>query len=230
MKIMDSPYLDKPNKWSSHSQIIERLSVFSPGTRILDIGTATGTVGRMCRDTGLKFYGIEPNPQWAEKASPFYQDIKIASLETCPEQFLSQYQAVVLGDVLEHMVSPQSVLERLLSLQPQGCLFIISVPNIANLWIRLNLLFGKFDYTENGILDRTHLHFFTRKTLLKMITNLGLKIERISVTPIPLEKVSPFFETSPLGQLIYHALKTFTDLFPTLLGYQFVVDTRKENT
>jgi 2-polyprenyl-3-methyl-5-hydroxy-6-metoxy-1,4-benzoquinol methylase len=222
------PYLDKPNRWSSHSQIITRLSSFSPGTRVLDIGTATGTIGRMGQSLGLKFFGIEPNSEWAEKASPYYESIAIETLETCPKHFLSNYQVIVLADVLEHMIYPEQNLQYLINLQPNGTQLIISVPNIANIYIGLSLLSGKFDYSDRGILDHTHLRFFTQKTVLQLIANLNLKVIDISTTPIPLEKVSPFFENSTTGRLIYHALKLATDIFPTILGYQFIITAAKE--
>jgi hypothetical protein len=103
---------------------------------------------------------------------------------------------------------------------------MISVPNVANLWVRLNLLFGVFDYADRGILDRTHLRFFTRKTLAAMVKNVGLDIVSIQVTPIPLELVSSFF-ISPVGKEIYSAFAWLTSLFPTLMGYQFIVEAKK---
>lgn len=221
------PYLDKPNIWSSHSLIVNRLSSIPAGTKVLDIGTATGVIGRMCQGLGLKFEGIELNPEWADKARPYYETIVVGTLETCTDQFLSRHEVVICGDVLEHMANPQLALGRLSNLQPNGCLFIISVPNIANIWIRLNLLFGRFDYTPRGILDCTHLRFFARKTLIQLIESAGLTIEKVNATPIPLELISPFFENNPLGHLIYRIMKVITDVFPTLFGYQFFVVARK---
>lgn len=222
------PYLDKPNKWSSHSQIIHCLASLPPGTKVLDIGTATGTIGRMGQNLGLRFNGVEPNPVWAEKASPYYEAIEIGTIETCPEQFLRENQVIILADVLEHMPNPEQSMQYLMNLQSGGTRIIISVPNIANITVRLSLLMGRMDYTEQGILDKTHLRFFTRKTILQMTANLNLKVEYIWPTPIPLEKVSPFFENSILGRLIHHALKIATDIFPTLLGYQFIITATKE--
>ena len=92
--------------------------------------------------------------------------------------------------------------------------------------MRLNLLLGRFDYTDRGILDRTHLRFFTRKTLVAMVENAGLEILSIQSTPIPLELVSNFFSTLP-GRWIHALLAKCTSLLPSLLGYQFVVDARK---
>jgi hypothetical protein len=97
---------------------------------------------------------------------------------------------------------------------------------VANFWVRLNLLFGRFDYADRGILDRTHLRFFTRKTLTKTLEDAGLKIASIQVTSIPLELISEFFVTSP-GKALHAVFAMLTSLFPTLLGYQFIVEAKK---
>ena len=89
--------------------------------------------------------------------------------------------------------------------------------------MRLHLLAGHFDYTERGILDRTHLRFFTRRTLIKMVNAAGLQVERIHPTSIPLELVHPFFIESAAGRASQRLLAWLTRLFPTLLGYQFVL-------
>ena len=136
---------------------------------------------------------------------------------------------IILADVLEHMPDPAQSLKYLMNLQSNDTRLIISVPNIANISIRLSLLLGNWNYTERGILDKTHLQFFTRKTILQMLAKLNLKVENIWSTPIPLEKVSPFFENSILGRMIYRLLKIATDIFPTVLGYQFVITARKNN-
>ncbi len=220
------PYHDKPSRWSSHSRIVARLENLPAQSKVLDVGTATGTLARMCQKNPLRFFGVESNAHWAQIASPFYEKIRVQSIDVVDEEFLRGYKAVILGDVLEHLAAPEAVLQKLVNLQSRDSVIIISVPNIANLWIRLNLFFGRFDYTERGILDRTHLRFFTCKTLLAMIKNAGLEIVSIQATPIPLELVSVFFATPP-GKAFHAALARLTYLLPTLLGYQFIVEAKK---
>ncbi len=222
----ESPYQDKPSMWSSHSQIATCIALLPQNSRILDVGTASGMLARRSENKSLRFFGIEAVPEWAEIAKPFYENLWVCSFELAPEEALQGYDAVVLGDVLEHMPAPASSLKKLVNLQPAGCRFLISVPNIANLWVRLNLLMGNFDYTDRGILDQTHLRFFTRKTLIAMVKKAGLEIISIKVTPIPLELVSPFF-TSRLGSALHSFFAGLTSLMPTLLGYQFIVEAKK---
>ncbi len=220
------PYLDKPSPWSSHSLIASYLNALPARSKVLDIGAASGTLARMCQNRTLRLFGIEPNPDWAQIASPLYEKIWICSISDIDQELLRGFDAVILGDILEHLPDPETVLQKLVECQPANALFIISVPNIANLWVRLNLLLGHFDYTDRGILDRTHLHFFTRKSLMHMIQNSGLEILSVQVTPIPLELVSRFFLTIP-GRFVHAVLARFTHWLPTLLGYQFVVQARK---
>jgi 2-polyprenyl-3-methyl-5-hydroxy-6-metoxy-1,4-benzoquinol methylase len=218
------PYLDKgDDPWSSHSRIKRWLAELPAGTRILDVGAATGTLGRMCAGAGFVLHGIEPNPDWAKLARPDYAELVCGMLDDVPDAFLSNHDVIVCADVLEHMPNPELALRRLLALQPQGCRFIISVPNVANIWVRLNLLLGRFDYTERGILDRTHLRFYTRRTFTKMLASAGLGISRFDVTPIPLNLVSPLFTRTAGGRWLHAALARATRLRPTLLGYQFIV-------
>lgn len=224
--ISDLPYLDKPSSWSSHSIIARHLDALPAHSKILDVGTASGTLARICQNNSLRLFGIEPNVTWAKMASVLYEKIWACSVTEMDEESLREYNAVVLGDVLEHMSAPEVILQKLVTLQASGTLFIISVPNVANLWVRLNLLMGHFNYTGRGILDRTHLRFFTRKTFLAMVKNSGLEILTIQATPIPLELVSKFFVTSP-GKWVHAILASFTSLLPTLLGYQFIVKARK---
>lgn len=225
-----SPYQDKHNIWSSHSIISLELKQLPAGSRILDVGTATGTMGRLCQSFGLRFSGIEPNHEWAQIAAPYYENIYINTVENCRDDILSGYNAVIFGDILEHTPDPLGVLRRLVRLQENGALFVISLPNVANIWVRMNLLFGRFDYTENGILDRTHLRFFTKKTAIEMVEKSGLKIKKITATPIPLDLVSNFFTKSTLGKLVYRTLFLATRLRPTLLGYQFIIMAQKEQS
>lgn len=221
------PYVDKTDPWSSHSRTRAWLEEVPAGARVLDVGTASGTLARLCRDLPLAFYGLEPSPEWAEQARPYYQALRCTTLEEAPAGFLANYDVVVCNDVLEHMAEPAKALERLLALQQPGCVFIATVPNVANLWIRLQLLGGRFDYADRGILDRTHLRFFTRRTFCALLTRVGLTIVALEATPIPLGLVHPFFARTAGGRGLQRLLAYWTRVWPTLLGYQFAALARK---
>lgn len=223
------PYLEKTDAWSSHSIISAWVKEFPPGTRVLDIGTAAGVIGRQSSGLGLSRKGIEPNPEWAEIAREFYEEMLRSTLEAAPDDFLANQEVIICADILEHTVDPQKALQRLVSLQQPGSCFLLSVPNVANLWVRMQLLFGKFNYAENGILDRTHLHFFTRSTFIEMLSACNLRIEKLKYSPIPLNLVNPFFQTTAVGRSLHDLLARVTRGIPTLFAYQFVAKTILEN-
>jgi len=224
--IVELPYQDKPSVWSSHSIIASHLNALPAQSKVLDVGAASGTLARMCQNKTLRLFGVEPNPTWAKMAAPLYEKMWICSISDLDEQHLSGYDVVILADILEHLPNPEVILQKLVEQQAPGTTFIVSVPNIANLWIRLNLLIGRFEYTDRGILDRTHVRFFTRRSFVNMVRNSGLEMISIQATPIPLELVSKFFMTFP-GRLFHAVLAQLTSWWPSLLGYQFVVEAKK---
>jgi 2-polyprenyl-3-methyl-5-hydroxy-6-metoxy-1,4-benzoquinol methylase len=225
-----NPYTDKPNRWSSHSRMINMLEGLPRGARVLDVGAGSGTLARRCAGRGYIIRGIEPNANWLGDAINLYEEVFEGTLEQTPDTYLAGYEAVVCGDILEHLVNPEEQLLRVVSAQQEDCLFIISVPNVANLWVRINLLFGRFNYTDKGILDRTHLHFYTRKTLFSLLQNVGLEIKELHATPIPLEFVNPFFVNNPIGKSFYSILYLLTRLWSTLFSYQWVVKANNTKT
>lgn len=221
------PYQNKHSPGSSHAIVLDLLTRYPAGTTVLDVGTASGILGSRCQERGFVLKGIEQVDEWAKLARPFYRDIFVGSLDQTPGNFLAGNQVVVCADVLEHMPDPEKQLARLVSFQPSGAVFLISVPNVANLWVRLHLLMGRFDYADRGILDRTHLRFFTRRTIVEMVESTGLKVKMVKPTSIPLELVHPFFTQLAVGRGVHRLLVAVTNLFPTVLGYQFVLEAQK---
>ena len=229
MKISDgvTSYVEKKQAGSSHWLIRHWLAEYKPGTKLLDVGAASGMLGQSVAESGFILTGVEPDRNWARTARPYYQKFWEGTVEEAAPETIAGQDVVILADILEHLSSPEAVLKYLFALQPAGCVFIISVPNVANIFVRFNLLLGRFDYQERGILDRTHLRFFTRRTFLNLLNLTSLEILESKVTPVPLELVNPFFENSFVGRSIYNGLYHLTKLFPTLLGYQFVVKAQK---
>jgi hypothetical protein len=217
-----SLYVDKFHPNSSHMLIAHWLESYPAGTRILDVGTASGTIGRFCKGKQFFLSGIEPEKNYSKLALPFYDELINTDLEHAPDEKISDFRVVICADVLEHIPWPEKSLRRLIDLQSGSTDFIISVPNIANVWVRINLLLGRFEYSDRGILDRNHLRFFTRKTFLKMLQEAGLAPIEIRVTPIPLDLVHPFFSRNLIGTLMFKILFGLTKVFPTLLGYQWL--------
>jgi hypothetical protein len=104
---------------------------------------------------------------------------------------------------------------------------IVSLPNIANITVRAMLLFGRFNYTERGLLDRTHLRFFTRRTARRLLEENGYRILREEATVMPIELVFNLSPENLLLRLCNRVLALTTRVLPGLLGYQIVLVARK---
>jgi SAM-dependent methyltransferase len=225
--IADSPYQSKKSDvYSSHSLIL-RLAGEGAGRLLLDIGAAHGYLAEAFRSQGFRVTGIEADRVLGEEAARHCDHFLALDLDGPLPAFPAPFDVMVFGDVLEHLKNPLAVLRQLSAdLKDDGAV-IISLPNVANFYVRLSLLLGRFDYQDRGILDRTHLHFFTRKSFLQFLQAAGLKPEEVTATPIPLPLVVP---TRYQGRLfaVIHAMNAWlARCWPTLFGYQFVAVARK---
>lgn len=155
---------------------------------ILDVGCGAGALGDYLRKEGHAkiVNGLELIPEIAAKASERLNKVICTNLNNNDlvrhlNELSVYYDYIICADVLEHCVDPWSVLADLVQyLKPQGKL-IISIPNIRHWSVSLSLVFkGEWCYQEEGLLDRTHLRFFTRKSLDLLITDSGLKMLRCS--------------------------------------------------
>lgn len=146
---------------------------------VLDVGTGNGILARLLQELGkpVEIDGVEPDPVARAAASPFYRIIFPGALEEyfgSPSGSEKRYDFIVLADVIEHLANPEPFLMRLkLLLSPCGSV-VISTPNVAFASVRLALLNGCFDYTDSGIIERTHLRFYTLKSLKHLFAVAGL--------------------------------------------------------
>lgn len=212
------PHLDPA---SSHGQITRLVRALGRGP-VLDVGAAQGILGQMLADARLPIDAIEPHADWAHAARPHYRQVYNCSIESANGLPEKSYHVVICGDVLEHTVDPLSALRKLKAYAAPDAAFIISLPNVAHIAIRLMLLLGFFPRMERGTLDKTHLHFFTRKTARQMIEQAGLRVERISATPVPLEEIWSRGRGNVFFGLLMGIQKLFVRLLPRLFGYQWV--------
>lgn len=110
-------------------------------------------------------------------------------------------------------------------LAPGGRL-LVSLPNVANVTVRLALLAGRFRYAERGILDRTHLRFYTRKTGRRLLEQSGFRIDRVTPTAMPVELGAPWIGGFPFRAIARSLALAAARAWPTLFGYQFVFEAR----
>jgi SAM-dependent methyltransferase len=185
-----SPYQLKDDPYSSHSVILSLLGE-GRGRRALDVGAADGFLSELLTARGWLVTALERDPVLAERARGKCREVIVADLGAGVPKLSDPFDAIVCADVLEHLSDPLSTLTALRQSLARDGRIVVSVPNVAHLWVRLSLLLGRFDYGDRGILDRTHLRFFTYRTFLALVARAGLAVERLQVTPVPLPLVIP---------------------------------------
>ncbi len=152
------------------------------GSSVLDVGCSTGYYGRLLiNNKQCEVDGIEIDPKDRAEASRHLRKVFDVNLDSKWPAALtsSSYDIIFLGDVIEHVLDAKSVLKRLGELLKKDGKIIISTPNIAHLTIRLELLAGSFEYEKTGILDETHLKYFTLGSLTNLIQEAGFNLDEI---------------------------------------------------
>jgi len=227
---MTQVYQLKKDPYSSHSQIAQSLIEIAQHQEekmvctVLDVGCSQGFIGSLLSVEHFSFIGIDNHPAALEKLPPIYAVRIEADIES-PDTFErlgSSPDVLVFGDVLEHTRSPEDILKKAIAILKPGGFVIISVPNVANLVIRLNILLGRFDYTEQGILDRTHLRFFTMKSARQLCIRGGMDIKEVKVTPVPLPVLHPWFSMNGPLYFLYVLIAGITRIMKNLLAYQII--------
>jgi 2-polyprenyl-3-methyl-5-hydroxy-6-metoxy-1,4-benzoquinol methylase len=215
-------YEFKPFRYSSHYWIMKLLEREREPVKIMDVGTASGYLGKILTERGHTITGIEKDPATAERAKGYYDSFRLADIETFEFPYRQEFDYILFADVLEHLRDPAAVLRRCIPALKESGKIIISVPNVANFIVRLSMLFGKFDYMDRGILDRTHLRFFTLRSLKKMMSEVFCGVLDVNPTPLPVQIVFPFTENkffAPLHEMFY----VLTRSWKTAFAYQFVI-------
>lgn len=158
-------------------ELVTFLRPHGPFAAALDIGCAAGMLGKSLQDEGVvgACDGIDLNAAAARLAGTRLRRVWHGSLESLAEDIpWPQYDLVILADVLEHLVDPWAALRLLHARSAAGCRLLLSVPNARHYKVSMPLLFrGEFRYADSGIMDRTHLHFFTRGSLQDTVRECG---------------------------------------------------------
>ena len=157
--------------------------------RLLDVGCAAGALGAWLKNSypEVELWGIESNEKMAQVARSVYDNIIAGDIQELnfAECGLKDkiFDTLVLADVLEHVPNPWRTLDRLRSLLTADAQVLVSLPNARNLWLVNELSEGRFTYEPSGILDITHLRFFTRSEGQRMLEETGYLVEAISYGP-----------------------------------------------
>lgn len=153
------------------------------GLRVLDVGCGYATTSQEIRRRGNDVTGIEASAEAVAVARKRLSRVIDADMHDVDALEGQSFDVIIFADVLEHLAWPLGVLRDYLRfLAPDGSV-IISLPNVGLWSVRLGLLAGRFTYDDSGVLDRTHLRFFTRRSARQLIDRAGLAVERATYNP-----------------------------------------------
>jgi len=153
---------------------------------VLEVGAGVGKMGANLRRRGFKkIVGIEISKEAGDKATQYYDELIVGDVENLQLKYPDGYfDCIIYADVLEHLIDPWKVIKEQRKYLSEGGCIVASIPNIRYYKVLRKLVFkGDWDYQDAGILDRTHLRFFTFKTIKTMFEQGGYKIVRIIKEP-----------------------------------------------
>lgn len=195
------------------SQVVARL-VTEKDHDILDIGCGHGEMARHLSALGKRLIGVDREATCHKTAEPHYEKMIVGDIEDMETLKVltslgRRYDLILFSEILEHLVHPEKTLEELrVLLRPHGAIIVV-LPNVAFYKTRWMLLLGQWRYREEGILDRTHLNFFTLESAQELLQKAGFRIED-----------SRFTHYSQRFAFLYDRL---TKWWPHLFAEQFVM-------
>ena len=200
--------------------------------RVLDVGCGGGSVTVIVNhQRGNEVVAIEPNPIRADLAVSRGVAVHRGQLDQAFADGNGRFDVVMFADVLEHLPAPVEQLDLAISMLKPGGLVLASSPNVAHWSVRLNLLVGRFDYAPSGIMDATHLRWFTAKTFRALFESRGLEVVEMRQT-IGIEL--PTYSRGACRLIprrhLRGIVRRLNAAFPLLFGCQHVVKARKIRT
>jgi SAM-dependent methyltransferase len=187
---------------------------------VLDVGCGPGWLAEALTRQGHEVTGVDlaAAPGVADRMAGFVQ----ADLEQgLPDTVGGGFDVVVAADVIEHVRAPEQLLGAMAERLRPGGTILASVPNFAHWYPRARTALGLFDYDQRGILDATHLRFFTRRSFRRMLATCGLRSTASHHTGLPFDALG-IDTTSLPGRLVAAVDRMLVRVWPTMFAYQFV--------
>ena len=205
------PLFDTGHQYRTHNIFKKLITAnIKKGSKILDLGCASGAIGKILGQD-YRVYGVEYSSKYFKQARKncykLYQ-IDLNNFSQLNKIKEKDFDMLIFADVLEHLVAPDLLLSTLLKKLKSNGYLLISLPNVAQLPYRIKHLFGNFDYQKCGVMDQSHLHFYSLKSAQKLIKESHLKI----------------ISTHGAGTLY-----SFFPFFPKLICSQFVFLCQKKS-
>lgn len=151
-------------------------------SKLVEIGCSSGALAREFKILSPKchYLGIEVDPHYAELAKRFCDDSQVCDIESADDSFWiknTDRDCWIFGDTLEHLKDPWRILKKIRSIIPEEGSVVVCIPNAQHWSLQVKLCIGNFRYQDSGLLDRTHLRWFTRQTIFEMFDQSGFKVE-----------------------------------------------------
>jgi 2-polyprenyl-3-methyl-5-hydroxy-6-metoxy-1,4-benzoquinol methylase len=213
-------YTLKHSKTGSHMQIVDSIASQS---RVLDLGCSQGLLARPLREKSVRVTGVDADaPRGLARELETYHQRDLEKPLDVPEGRVFDY--VVIADVVEHLRNREQLLRGARRFLKPGGRLLVSTPNIALWFYRLSLLVGRFEYGARGVLDRTHVHLFTRATFRREVERAGFHVIGERVTALPFEVVFESTGRSRLLRTVARAYHRLARLWPEMFAYQFILE------
>jgi len=216
---------DVENENNSHAAMLRMVGF---NKRVLEAGCASGHVSEKLSAQGCTVVGIEIDGSVVEPAKQWLERVIVGNFDDVSlwqELEGDLFDVILFGDVLEHLKDPLATLrESLRFLKPSG-IVVISVPNIAHADVKIALINGQFPYSDDGLLDRTHITFFTKESLLKVVKDAGLVEVEIFRVTLPVFHTEIGVEKGDIDDQVLTALLEERESET----YQFVVKAVRDN-
>lgn len=194
-----------------YNALVDILGNNLKGKLILDVGCASGYFGKLLIKKKASVIGIDISKLVIKEAKRVLTDAKLVDLNTGKLSFKSKvFDVIIASEVIEHLLAPIDILKEMNRVLKNEGELIISTPNLLYWGNRIKFLKGEFTYTDEGVFDRGHVHFYVYKTLLNDLKESGFKV------------VEENHVTASQG-----LMSKFTSKFPSLFAYQFVVKCKK---
>lgn len=218
------------------------------GLRVLDVGCGFATTSEEIQRRGNEVTGIESSSEAVAVARTRIARVVEADLNDTDALGDAAFDVIIFADVLEHLPWPLGVLRHYLRFLAPGGSVIISVPNVGLWSVRASLAAGRFHYQDTGVLDRTHLRFFTRKSARELIERAGLSVERAAYNPglvrpfVPLAKAVLSRDSAPHDpaallrstpyrlylRFVHPFERVLAALWPGLLAFQMIFEAKRK--
>lgn len=199
------------------------LRMVGSGRHVLEVGCWSGHVTEHLVAAGNTVVGVEIDREAATR-NTFVERMHVVDLDTVPLTAIERdrFDAIVLGDVLEHLRDPGAVLADAVDLLADDGILVVSVPNVAHVDVRLHLLSGRWEYQPDGLLDRTHLRWFTRAGLRDLLASVGFVATELDA--VRFERGAGGL---PVDEPLPHDALRYVDDDPDSRVFQFVVTARR---